>query len=291
MTTNLDQSRSQEYVSDTIAYMQKTCSAPGKKSKADSWDFASATLFQVLLSALSAKEETLDELNLISRSDLKGVENSFKDSLVVQMRSLLKKPEKLDSSSRTARHLELLSIIDVLTALGVDGLKLTELIDHAKTFINSLTETDGEVASRLETFISGHARNEDGELVDTELKGDALTTYGRQGIIDKANALVTGKSEKEKLELVQAIFGEDLAGISMLDKLLAARHVISTCKGLLVLTKRKLQANDLQMLDDHLWKMKMTKLSTCQRHILCFVANYGKPIAFYNFLLFSRRWR
>lgn len=237
MTANLDQPRSQEYISDAIAYLRKQSPSSRDRSKKDqSCDFASATLSQIVLSALLAKEITLDELKVISSDDLNDVAGSFKDTLRSQMKSLVKKTEKLANPIDGAgRQLELLSIIDALTTLGVDGPKLAKLTGDVKSCVVSLTETQPEIGSRLDTFIAVHARDADGELLDTELKSDSSTIYGRQEIIDKVAAMVTGKDQQEKLDLLQSTFGDDLAGLSQLDKLLAARYIISTCKGLSVL--------------------------------------------------------
>lgn len=240
---NLDQPRSQEYVSDAIAHTRTQSLGAGDKSKKDSCNFASVALCQVVLSALLAKEDNLHELNIITRDDLNGITSSFKDTLRGQLKSLVKKPEKLANSSGGRRHLELLCIIDALTTLGVDGTKLAKLASDAKSCVTSLTEADDEIASRLETFIAVHARDADGELLDTELKGDSSTIYGRQETIGKATALVTGKSQQDKLDLLQSTFGDDSAGLSQLDKLLAARYIISTCKGLSYPAMILLEAN------------------------------------------------
>jgi nucleolar pre-ribosomal-associated protein 2 len=245
MTANLDQPRSQEYVSDAISHIKKKCPTSGGKAKGErSWDFASAALFQVVLSALSAKQASLDKRDIVSSEDLKGITDSFKGSLLGQLRSLLKKPAKLASTgSESETGLELLTIVDALSTLGLDGTKLAELVDDVKSFIASFTEAEREVASRLETFISAHARDTDGDLLDTELKGNTSTIYGRKGIFEQATALTTGKSQQDKLDLLRETFGENLVGLSQLDKLLAARHIISSCKGLLVLTLPDSRAN------------------------------------------------
>lgn len=237
MTANLDQPRSQEYVSDAISHIRKKCPSSGSKTKGErSWDFVSAALFQVVLSALSTKEASLDKRDILSSDDLKGITESFKSSLLRQLKSLLKMPAKLaNTSSEGETGLELLTIVDALSTLGVDGTEAAELVEDVKSFIASLTEAEREVASRLETFISAYARDTDGDLLDTELKGNTFTIYGRKGIFEQAAGLTTGKSQQDKLDLLRETFGERLVGLSQLDKLLAARHIISSCKGLSVL--------------------------------------------------------
>ena len=291
MTATLSQPQSQEYVSDTVTYIRKQSSGSGSKVKKGSWNFASTTLYEVVLAALLAKEAALDKLDLISCHDLKGISDSRKDSLLVEMKALLKKSKKSASSTdQMTKHLALLSVINALTTLGVDGPKLAELTDDAESFIASLPETEREVASRLETFMSVHARDDDGDLLDTELKGDTSTISGRQGIVDKVNALIIGKDEEDKLELLKSLFGEDSVGLSQLDRLLAARHIISTCKGLSAFIMLMAKANHSQTLDV-LSNMKETTPSIYQRYILCFVANYVKLLVSGNFFSLERQWR
>jgi nucleolar pre-ribosomal-associated protein 2 len=292
MTASLSQPQSQEYVSDAVTYIRKQSSGFGSKGKKGSWNFASTTLCEVVLAALLAKEAALDKLDLISCQDLKVIADSRKDSLLVQMKGLLKKSKKsANSGNQTAKHLDLLSVINALTTVGVDGLKLAELTDDAKSFIALLAETEGEVVSRLETFMSVHARDDDGNLLDTELNGDASTVSGRQGIVDKVNALIIGKDEDEKLELLKSLFGEDIDGLSHLDRLLAARHIISTCKGLSALIMATARANNSQTPDDPLSKMKEMTPLIYQPYTLCFVANYVKPPVFDNFFSLEKQWR
>jgi hypothetical protein len=228
MTANIDQPGSQEYVAEAINYIkgQKQNSGEGKGKQ--KWNLASIPLFQVVLVALLSKIATLEDLGIINRPELQGIVDSFKDSLLVQLRSLLKKPKKAG--------LKLLSTIDTLSILGVDGVKLAEYIDDAKSFIALLPETEHEVAARLENFIAVHSRDPDGELLDMEVIGDTSTIYGRRGMFEKASALTAGKSEQEKLVLLKSTFGVNLDGLSQLDKALAAKHIISACKGMSGLT-------------------------------------------------------
>lgn len=227
MSTNLDQPRSREYVSEAIAYIGNQVDNGKLRG-----NYASIALIQVLFSALSARGKALDETGLTANGSLQRMKESFTDSLVDQIRRQVKASRSVVDTGQEARYLELLNIIDSLSVLGVDGTKITALVDDVKSFIGSLTEAESEVASRLESFISVHARDEDGDLLDTGLKGDTSTIYGRQGILDKARALITGKDQDDRLELLKELFGEDLIGLSRLDTLLAAKHIIATCRGL-----------------------------------------------------------
>ncbi|KIN03707.1 hypothetical protein OIDMADRAFT_158460 [Oidiodendron maius Zn] len=234
MTANLDQPRSHEYALDAIKYIQKQLpSQEGKGSGEQEWNFTSVTLFQVVLFAFSTKKTALNELGILSSGDLRGIIDAFKDSLLGQLKTLLKMPKQSPNSSRkTGAYLKLFSIIDALTAFHVDGSKLAALTDDVKHFIDSLTDAEDEVASRLDTFMAVHSHDTDGEPLNVDLNGNTSTTFGRQGILDKVKALVATKDRHEKLDLLSSALGDDLTGISQLDKLLAVRHIISSCKGL-----------------------------------------------------------
>lgn len=234
MTANLDQPRSHEYVLDAIKYIQKQLPGQeGKGSGEQEWNFTSVALFQVVLFAFSTKKTALNELGILSSGDLRGIIDAFKGSLLGQLKTILKMPKQSPNSSRkTGAYLKLFSIIDALTAFHVGGSKLATLTDDAKHFIDSLTDAEDEVASRLDTFMAVHSRDTDGVPLNVDLNGNTSTTYGRQGILDKVKALVATKGRHEKLDLLSSALGDDLTGISQLDKLLAVRHIISSCKGL-----------------------------------------------------------
>jgi hypothetical protein len=229
MSTNLDQPRSREYVSEAIAYVVDQV-GKGKPSV----DFASIILIQVVLSVLSARGEALDKTGLTTDGSLQRMKESFTNTLVDQMRRQLKASKSAADQGPEMGYLKLLSIIDSLAILGVEGPKITALMDEVKSCIGSLAEMESEVASRLENFVSVHARDEDNDLLDTGLKGDTSTIYGRQGILDKTKALIAGKDQDDKLELLKELFREDLTGLAELDTLLAAKHIIASCRGLLV---------------------------------------------------------
>jgi nucleolar pre-ribosomal-associated protein 2 len=116
--------------------------------------------------------------------------------------------------------LAILSIIDALSALGVDSSKVAELGDDATAFCASVREMELHVGKRLETFMAVHGSNviEEGLLV-----GDVSTVTGRQSITQKTVAAMVGKDKQAKLKLLDSIFGPGLAGLKRLDKLLAAR--------------------------------------------------------------------
>lgn len=230
MSTNLDQPRSREYVSEAIAHVEDQV-GKGKPSV----DFASITLIQVVLSVLSARGEALDKTGLTTDGSLQRIKETFTNTLVDQMRRQLEASKSAADTGHEMGYLKLLSIIDSLTILRVDGTKIIALMDEVKSCIGFLAEMESEVASRVENFMSVHARDEDNDLLDTGLQGDTSTIYGRQGILDKAKALIAGKDQDDKLELLKELFREDSTGLAELDTLLAAKHIIATCRGLLVL--------------------------------------------------------
>jgi nucleolar pre-ribosomal-associated protein 2 len=238
MTTNLDQTRSQEYVADAITYIRRLLPSEGSKVKGEpGGSFTSVALFQVVLTALLAKHAVLNRLGIITSDDLRGMTDSFKDSLLSRLKTLLKTPQKTPKADAKARvHLELLCIVDALTTFRADGIKLAALTDDVKSFIASMAGEDAELASRLETFMAVHGCGVDGEQFGVDLTGDTSIIFGRRGLLDKTNALVATMSQQEKLDLLKSMLVNDVIGTSRLDKVLAARYIIVSCKGLTLLT-------------------------------------------------------
>lgn len=247
MTANLDQSGSQEYVSDAIKYIRIYSSSITSKGSTCDLNFASIALCQVVISGLLLKEAALNELNLMSHEDLSAVIDFFKKSLLAQLKALLKTAKQsAKPGSEAIGHIGLLSIIEALASVGVDGSKLAELRSNAMMFIESIKDTENEVASRLEAFISVNARDIDGCLVDGQLNGDISTVYGRQGVINKADAVMAEGNQEEKLELLRTLFLQNRsASLLQLDNLLAIKCIISACKGLSIFGILKRKANFL----------------------------------------------
>jgi len=178
-------------------------------------------IFGVALSIFQSRANPLNDLNVIPKKDLDKTTKRFKEGLLDQLQISLQNAR--DNSSQFSEHLAILSIIDALSALGVDSSKVAELGDNATAFCASVRETELHIGKRLETFMAVHGSDviEEGLLV-----GDVSTVTGRQSITQKTVAAMVGKDKQAKLKLLDSIFGPGLAGLKRLDKLLAARQVI-----------------------------------------------------------------
>ena len=166
-------------------------------------------------------------MKIIAKDQLDASVAAFKDGLLEQLKDILYKSHKEKSSKRktsdNTQYLTILSIIDALSALGIDSSRLAAFEDDAKTFCASVPDTELHIGKRLETFLAVHGP----EVIDEKLLvGDISTVIGRQSITQTAVASVIGSDKQTKLKLLDSIFGLGLIGLGQLDKLFAARQVI-----------------------------------------------------------------
>lgn len=196
-------------------------------------------VFGVALSIFHTRANPLNDLDVIAKKDLDKATKRFKEGLLDQLRRILhiSREENLSQSA----HLSILSIIDALSALGVDSSKVAELGDDATAFCASVQDTELHTGKRLETFMAVHGSS----VIDEELLvGDVSTVIGRQSITQKTVASMVGKDKQAKLKLLDSIFGPGLVGLKKLDKLLAARQVIISIEDHRKSTKEEDQDED-----------------------------------------------
>lgn len=181
----------------------------------------------------------MNDLDVIPKKDLDKTTKRFEEGLLDQLRRILNNARK-ENSSQSA-HLTILSIIDALSALGVDSSKVAELGDDATAFCSSVQDTELHIGKRLETFMAVHGSS----VIDEELLvGDVSTLTGRQSITQKTVAAMVGKDKLAKLKLLDSIFGPGLVSLKRLDKLLAARQVIMSIEDHRKSTKEEDQDED-----------------------------------------------
>jgi len=166
-------------------------------------------------------------MKVITKDDLDASVAAFRDGLLEQLKDILHKSRKEKSSKPKASHnsqnLTILSIIDALSALGIDSSKLATVKDDAKAFCTSVQDNELQIGKRLETFLAVHGP----DTIDEKLLvGDVSTVIGRQSINQTTIASMVGSDKQMKLKLLDSIFGPGFIGLGRLDKLLAARQVI-----------------------------------------------------------------
>jgi hypothetical protein len=233
--TNPDQSRNSTYISDAFNLIQKRVDKAILKKK-HQLNYALIAVFDVAISALHSKAKALDNLGIIPGDKLENLTMAFQKCLVEQLGGLVIREPKLEESYtveriQRSRYMLILSIIDTLSALGVDLKLLAGIAENLKAFAATVVETELNVGQRLRIFMAkyGSKATEDTEM---GLSGNFSDFYGRQIITEGARAGVIGLGNKQKLDYLNAIFGSSLARLDNLDRLLSARTVIAMIDGM-----------------------------------------------------------
>jgi nucleolar pre-ribosomal-associated protein 2 len=234
VTANLDQPRNREYALGALNHLRKKTKSKSDSKKIHKLNYALITLFDTVIEAFAVKETQLNDLDIISRSDYTSVKNSFKRCLLGLLEELLTKTRSSKAEKQAERSLTALSIIDALGKQEVNDSELTDVVDATKSFAAPPNEADIDVGKRLDTFLSMHSRSEELKMSGSEFGGDPLTVYGRKAIKETVQALVTGKDQHQKLDLLKSILEDEENGLLRLESVLAVRHIIMACEGLLL---------------------------------------------------------
>ncbi|KAG4431343.1 hypothetical protein IFR05_013175 [Cadophora sp. M221] len=217
----IDQTRSSTYISEAFKKLQKKVNKAAEKKK-HRLNFAVITMFEIALSAFREKATALSDLNIVQNDDLDSITASFTDCILSQFKDSLGKFQKDNAND----SLLVLSIIDALSTLGVDESRLAELEDTAAALLVSAGKAEDHFGERLQTFMVIHKPKTNNTTLTTQLSDSVTNLYSRASIVARTEAAISGMSNEEKLELLQELLGEDLHGLTQLDKLLAARRVI-----------------------------------------------------------------
>lgn len=231
--TNIDQPRNREYITDSFSHIRKKVKKAYEKSK-HKWDHALVAMFEVVLKVFNSRAAFFNDSGIINSTELAEISTSFKDSLLIQLEDIIQNSQKDKPSKRKSNKkphsLLVISIMDALAALGMDASRLARMSDRAKSFASTLVDTDPEVGKRVQTFVDMHSQNDADDDHEVQLAGDVSTVYGRQSIREKTRVATAGKDGKQKLRLLESLLTPD--GLTQLDKLLAARHVIMSIEGM-----------------------------------------------------------
>jgi nucleolar pre-ribosomal-associated protein 2 len=235
--TNPDQSRNSTYISEAYKLIQKRVDKAILKKK-HQLKYALVAVFDVTLTAFHSKAKALDDLGIIQGDKLENLTMAFQKCLVEQLGGLVvHEPKLLDESNTLERfqrsmYLLILSIIDALSALGVDSKLLAEIAENLKAFSATVVETELNVGQRLRVFMAKHGPKAIEEDTEISLTGDVSDFYRRQLIIERARAGAVGLNNKQKLEYLNDIFGTSLSRLDNLDRLLCARTTIEMIDGM-----------------------------------------------------------
>jgi len=227
---NLDQSRNRSYVLEVVEYIQKKMKTKtGEKDKIKHrWTPARVMLFEATLISLASRREALNDLEILTSSDLTTMTTTFEASLLSQLHKSLRKGKKLTENEK---RLAIVPTINALTAIKVDKTKLALLADDATAFLSTINEMEHDVGMRLAVLFSGTPQD-GGQIMDLQTSGDTLSIAGRQSILAIAQTQIDGKDQDDKLELLETICKAPFATVAGLHRLLATKYIISACAGL-----------------------------------------------------------
>lgn len=186
-----------------------------------------------LFTVLVAKTKQLNDLAIINDQDFTTLCTSFRQFLLIQLQNRLKKkPKKDDVGSHKDGSLLVVVILRALESLGVNSSELEDIATEAQAYIIKLNEGKPEVddvRQLLPEFFAAHAASNENGILHTALEAFINTSAGRASIKKKMETVTSGMENAEKLQLVQRLFGEELIGLTQLDKLVAVKYVIAAC--------------------------------------------------------------
>ncbi|KAL3428237.1 Urb2/Npa2 family protein [Phlyctema vagabunda] len=217
---NLEQPPSRKYVSDAVQYLQEV---KGEKRS----PYVLTKLVEVLLKSLSTKTDSLAELDIITAAEFAETKKTFSKTLQHRLKKSLGSGILADDD--TIESLEMLCTLDALKSAGVDGAKFSKIIKNLDD-LNLSKSSKLSTGKRLKVFTATYVPEVAEQILEVEQENDINSLSGRMAIHDQAIALTHGKDEKEKLQLLQKIIGDDQKGLEQLDTLLTARHIISACE-------------------------------------------------------------
>lgn len=202
--------------------------------------YAMISLAKVAFSGLNSKEIALETLDIVEKKKLRELQNSFRKLLLRNIERRLEKLEKL-ANNDGKRTMSLCSCLNALDSVEVEQDDLVNLQSLAKPAIVSLRELDETLARRLELFMLKHEENPFREISIETIRGD-ITSFGdiasvdgRQAILQKVLAISKSMTEPQKLGLATKLLQCGKSDIPKPGNLLAFRHLITSCDGLLIL--------------------------------------------------------
>lgn len=237
MSENMEQTRNKAYITTALSDIKKMLKSLGSKKKSEEWSYSLIALFDVTLAVLRSKSAAMADLDIMSASKYQKLITNFKESLLTHLEVVIGKLTKRLSKERSSGHTEysisLLCTLDALSTFGVTSSEVVGLQEAAKILTQSASFVSGdelETGKRLENFMITHSVGLDDDALVSFAQGDVATVYGRQAISEKVHAALLGKDQSSKLALLGPLFESGFES-AQLDRLLALRHLITTCEG------------------------------------------------------------
>lgn len=230
VTENLDQPRNRLYAVEAVEYITKKLkNSTNKKDKPKHrWSPARVALFEATLGTFIAKREALNDLTILSSSDLASITTSFEDLLLHQLQKAIRKPKKIKEHEK---RISIVATVDALAAMNVDKIKLAAFANEAKDFVFVLNTVKHELGAQLGSFLAPHFYA-DGQAVGPKTRGNTRSISGRKSIVANIQTEICSEDQDAKLELLKTLCRTPNTPPSDLDQLLSIRCMIVACTGL-----------------------------------------------------------
>jgi hypothetical protein len=223
----IDQPKSILYIQGVKEVLENWLQVNRKTKKALS--YAMIRLVQVVITVWRTKRTSSDVFSTTLKATTEELSATFKALLLSNLQRCLQNPETLTKDDGE-RCMSLYSTMDALGAIDVAGNDLANLQIDTMSTLDCLKELNLELYKRFELFMTEHYPQVFSEPLKQLLRGDVAAFNGREAIRRKALAMTKQMAELEKAQLVDDLL-EEVKDEQALDKLLALKHVISSCKG------------------------------------------------------------
>ncbi|KAM3078579.1 hypothetical protein ACMFMG_006449 [Clarireedia jacksonii] len=234
IATNLEQTQNRTYMQDGITYVREKLrkfTDDEKKTKAEKI-LPFASISQAFFETLKAKSDQLHDLGILGRDDAAELLVSLTEFLISQLQQRLQKKLKMDDvGTPKDGSLPILVILEALESIGVQSSQVVPLVTDIEGYMEKLGGRDPEVTvirRNLQNFLANHVASDNLDIRDGAW--DVSTHTGRLDVQKRIEFMTSKMDKSERLNLLQHLFGEDQAGSTQLNKLLAIKHVIASCQ-------------------------------------------------------------
>jgi nucleolar pre-ribosomal-associated protein 2 len=222
------------YIQDGVTYVReklRKLADDEKKTKPEKI-LPFTSISQAFFETLEAKSDQLNALDILGRDDATKLRVSLTEFLISQLRQRLQKKLKMDEiGTHTDGSLPVLVILEALESLHIQSSQAVLLVTDIEGYIEKLGDRDPEIIGTrriLQNFLDKHVAGD-----SLHIRANALDVNSHTGRLDvqkQIESMTSRMDNSEKLKLLQNLFGEDQAGLTQLNKLLAIKHVIASCE-------------------------------------------------------------
>lgn len=227
--TNVDQIRRRTYLNDVLESIQnqsKNLYRTKKKLNAAFIAIAGAALFE-----FQKKTANFQETPFISKEEVGEKINDFRQKILIELKTLLQKFSKKYHRKKKISSYKIICIhviIDALTDLGVSESQVAELGSEAQAIIKS----SSKIGDCLNTFLIVYGpKNSNGEI-PLGADGNISSIERRKLVQQITEVIINANDDARRLEILHSLLKEYHDDRTRIDKLMAARYIIISIKGL-----------------------------------------------------------